>query len=127
MPRIACLLVPDFPLAAALRTEPELRGRPLVTIDRDDPRAPLTAISAEARSLGARVGLSAAQARTILSALVVRRPSTEVLRAAQEAVLDVADSLSPIVENAAAGVTFLEIAGLESPLPTNVPTATAPA
>ena len=114
MPRIACLLVPDFPLAAALRTEPELRGRPLVTIDSDDPRAPLTAISAEARSLGARVGLSAAQARTISSALVVRRPSTEVLRAAQEALLDVADSFSPRVENAAAGVAFLEIDGLQS-------------
>ena len=113
MPRIACLLVPDFPLAAVRRTEPELRG-PLVTIDRDDPRAPLRAISAEARALGARVGMSTAQARTISSALVVRRPSPEVLRSAQAALLDVADSFSPRVENASAGIAFLEIDGLQS-------------
>src|SRR5256885_1864876 len=70
MPRIACLHVRDLPLAALRRAEPDLRGRPLVTVDRDDPRAPLTAVSSEARALGIRVGLSAAEARTIAAALV---------------------------------------------------------
>src|SRR6266404_7312618 len=114
MPRIACLLVADFPLAAVRRAEPELRGRPLVTVDDDDPRAPLTAISAEARALGVRVGLGTAQARAISSALVVRQPSAEVCRAAHEALLDVADSFSPRVEDASPGLAFLEIEGLQS-------------
>ena len=114
MPRIACLLVADFPLAAVRRAEPELRGRPLVTVDDDDPRASLTAISAEARALGVRVGLGAAQARAISSALVVRQPSAEVCRAAHEALLDVADSFSPRVEDASPGLAFLEIEGLQS-------------
>ena len=85
MPRIACLLVPDFALAALRRAEPELCGQPLVAVDRDDPRAPLTAVSAEARALGIRSGLSAAQARAISSTLAVRRPSREMLAAAEEA------------------------------------------
>src|SRR5271155_1232977 len=31
--RIACILVADFPLAAAIRQSPELRDRPLVLIE----------------------------------------------------------------------------------------------
>jgi protein ImuB len=114
MPRIACLHVRDLPLAALHRAEPDLRGRPLVTVDRDDPRAPLTAVSSEAQALGIRVGLSAAEARTIADAIVVRRPSAEVLQSAEEALLDVADSFSPRVENRGGGLVFLEIDGLQS-------------
>ncbi len=114
MARLACLLVVDFPLAALLRAEPDLRGRPVATVERDDPRAPLTAISTEARGLGLRVGLSFAEARTISDRLVVRRPSAELLRSANEAQIDVAGSFSPRVESAACGLVFLEIEGLRS-------------
>jgi protein ImuB len=114
MPRIACLFVPDFPIAALRRAEPDLHGRPLVAVEREDPRAPLTAVSAEAAALGARAGLSAAQARTISNSLLVRRPSAEVLHCAEEALCDVADSFSPRVENAGRGVAYLEIDGLRS-------------
>src|SRR5215471_5777605 len=107
MPRIACLLVPDFPIAALRRAEPDLHGRPLVTVEHEDPREPLTAVSTEAAALGARAGLSAAQARTISNALLVRRPGAEILRSAEEALCDVADSFSPRVENAGRGVVFL--------------------
>jgi protein ImuB len=112
--RIACLFVADFPLAALRRAEPDLRATPLVTVDRDEPRTPLTAISPEARALGARVGLGCAQARAISSAIVVRRLSSEVGQAAQAALLDVAESFSPRVENAAAGMAYLDIDGLQS-------------
>jgi protein ImuB len=114
MARIACLLIADFPLAALLRAEPDLRGRPVATVERDDPRAPLTALSAEARGLGLRVGLSTAEARTISDRLMLRRPSAESLRSAAEAEIDVADSFSPRVEKTAPGVVFLEIEGLRS-------------
>lgn len=114
MPRIACLFVPDFPLAALRRAEPDLHGRPLVTVAREDPRAPLTAVSAEALALGARPGISAAEARAISNALLVRQPHAEVLHSAEEALCDVADSFSPRVENAGGGVVFLEIDGLRS-------------
>jgi protein ImuB len=114
MPRIACIFVPDFPLVALRRMEPDLRGRPVATVDRDDPRAPLTAISAEARALGARFGVSAAQAKALSSSLVLRRPGPEMLRSAHEALLDVADSFSPRVEAGERGEAFLEIEGLQS-------------
>ena len=114
MPRIACLWVRDFPLAALLRAEPDLRGRPVATVDRDDPRATLTAVSPEGTALGVRRGVSAAQARSIASKLLVRRPNPELLQSAKEALLDVAESFSPRVEDTAEGVAFLEIDGLRS-------------
>ena len=114
MSRIACLLIPDFPLAALCRAEPELRGRPVAVHDRDDPHAPLTAVSREARALGARPGISTAQARMISGGLVIRQPSSEMMRSAEEALLDVAESFSPRIESAPGGIVFLEIDGLTS-------------
>jgi protein ImuB len=114
MPRIACIFVPDFPLAALLRTEAELVGRPVVVHERDEPHAPLTAVSIEARTLGARPGLSTAQSRMIAGGLVVRCPRPQMLRSAEEALVDVAESFSPRVESVGGGVVFLEIDGLSS-------------
>ena len=114
MPRIACLLVPDFPLAALLRADPDLGGRPLAVTSSEDPRAPLEAVSPEALALGIRRGLSAAQARAISSAVLIRSVSAELRRSAEDALLDVADSFSPLVENAGDGTAFLEIDGLAS-------------
>ena len=114
MARLACLHVPDFPIAALYRAEPDLRGRPLVSVDRDDPRAPLTAVSSEARALGVRVGSSAAEARTIGGGIMIRRPTIEALESAEEALVDVAESFSPRVENRGGGTAFIEIDGLRS-------------
>ncbi len=125
MPRIACLFVADFPLTALLRAEPDLRGRPLATVDGDEPRAPLTAVSPEAAALGIRSGIAAAQARTVSSGVLLRVPSPETRRSAVEALLDVADSFSPRVESAREGVAFLEIDGLQSLFGTETHLATS--
>lgn len=112
MPRIACLLVADFPLAALLRADPELRGRPVAVSESAEPRAPLVAVSPQAASAGIRAGQTIAEARALHAALVVRRIHTEVASAASAALLDVADSFSPRVECAAPGVAFLDLDGL---------------
>lgn len=112
MSRIACLLVPDFPLAALLRAEPELRGSPVAVTDGYDSRAPLLAVSREAEAHGVRSGLSVAQARAISAALVIRRVTGECLRAADDALLDVTDSFSPRVESRGGGIVFLDLDGL---------------
>ncbi len=113
MPPYACLWLPDLPLAAALRAEPELAGRPLVVCDRD------AVVSGWLR------GLSLAQARVVAPDLVVRPVALEAMRSAQEALVDVALSVSPAVEDAGGGLAWLDLAGTESLFPSPAGVATA--
>src|SRR5579875_2786979 len=70
MPRIACVLVPNFAVAAACRAEPELAGRPLVLAEGRGPHARVVAVSAAARARGIRPGCTATQAGTAAAHLV---------------------------------------------------------
>src|SRR6516225_9495285 len=63
--RIACILVADFPLAAAIRQSPELRDRPLVLIKSGGRRDAAGVanmecrfVSAYARAMGVRTGMT---------------------------------------------------------------------
>ncbi|MFN8624567.1 MAG: DNA polymerase Y family protein [Candidatus Binatia bacterium] len=110
--RLACLYVPDFPLAALLRVEPELCGTAVAVTDGQGPRARILAVSAAAARGGVTVGLTAAQAKAIAAQLVVRPVSADALRAAQAALCDAAESFSPRVEDAGGGLAYLDLAGL---------------
>ena len=111
MSRIACLFVPDFPLAVVLRGEPELRGEPMAVIDGPSPRARILAVSDAATRRGITAGLSATQAQAICADLILRPMAGDGARAAQAALCDVAYSFSPRVETDDAGVVYLDVAG----------------
>ena len=110
--RLACLYVPDFPLAALLRAEPDLIGTPLAVVDELRPRPRLKAISAEAVRRGVTVGLTTAQAKAIATDLTVRQVAPGVLRAAQATLCDAAESFTPRVEDAGDGIAYLDLEGL---------------
>jgi protein ImuB len=93
--RIACLLVPDLPLAAELRAHPELVGRAVAVAAAPGPRAELIAVSPEAARQGVRPRASVAQARASCSALCVRVASPALERATRAALLDAAFACAP--------------------------------
>jgi protein ImuB len=93
--RVACLLVPDLPLAAELRAHPELAGQPLAVAAGPGPRAELIAISPEAARRGVRPQTSAAHARAVCGALRIHLASPALESAARETLLDAALSCSP--------------------------------
>lgn len=70
--RIACIVVPNFALAALHRAEPALREVPTALTDRPGPRATIIAVSDAAARYGVRVGLTATQGTTICASLVFR-------------------------------------------------------
>jgi protein ImuB len=109
--RFACLWIPDVPLAAALRAEPELRGRSVAIAEAADARASIVG--------GTLRGLTVAQARTARTDLVVRPVSLEGMRSAQEALCDVARSITPRIEETAVGVASLDVVGTEALYPTS--------
>src|SRR5437763_3028466 len=125
MPRIACLLVPDLPVAAACRADPDLAGRPLALAAGTGPHAPIVAASAAAHARGVRAGHTVAQARAIAADLVVRRRDDAAERSAVRALVDVAASLASRIEADADGAVILDAAGAAYLVPSEAGLATA--
>lgn len=118
MTRIACLIVPDFAVAARCRADPDLIGVPFVIADGDGPRAGIVAASPSARALGVRPGHhTVTQARTIAAQLVVRPHDPAVEHSALQALHDVATSLATRVESHPDGCVFLDATGARHLVP----------
>jgi protein ImuB len=115
--RIACLLLPLFPLAARLRSEPELAREALVAAEGNGGAARVVAATRLARAAGVRPGLTLIQARALCPKLVARQRDGDCERAAQEALLEVAEGFSPRVEDAGEGVAYLDVDGVERHYP----------
>jgi protein ImuB len=110
--RTGCLYVPDLPLWALLRAEPELSNAPVAVTGSEGPRAVVLACSALAHRAGVGVGMTAAQARSLLAGLVVRTLSAPQVRSAQAALLDAARSFSPRVALEPGEEVCLDLSGL---------------
>jgi len=120
--RVACLLVPDLPLYAELRANPELEGQPLAITSGPGPRAEILALSREAFAEGVRTGQTLPQARAVCPEIAVRIASPVLNKAAREAMLDVALSMAPRAELAernsglflSEGVVYIDASGIEA-------------
>ncbi len=120
MTRIACIHVPMFPLAARLRSEPDLLNEAVAIVDGDGGGAHIVAATRRARTKGIGPGMSLAQARSIVPKLIARARDTECERTAQEALVEVAETFSPRVEDAVEGLVFLDVSGLERHFPSEL-------
>src|SRR5437588_6865612 len=112
MPRIACLWVPDLPLCAAVRAEPRLAGGPLAVAQAGDLGGRAHVLGATPLAEGVESGRTLAAARAVCPALVHRQASPERERAAAQAALEAAATVSPRCEEAAPGLVYLDADGL---------------
>jgi len=108
---IGCLFVPLFPLAARLRSEPELKEEAVAIFEGNGNGARVVAATKKARKAGILPGMTLPQARARMPRLVARGRDAECERAAEEALLEVAESFSPRVEDAGEGVVYVELDG----------------
>ncbi|HEY3204487.1 MAG TPA: DNA polymerase Y family protein [Thermoanaerobaculia bacterium] len=108
---IACIFVPLFPLAARLRSEPELKEDAVAILEGNGNAARVVAATRKARKAGIEAGMTLPQARAFVPGLIARGRDGECERAAQQTLLEVAESFSPRVEDAEEGVVFLDLDG----------------
>jgi nucleotidyltransferase/DNA polymerase involved in DNA repair len=116
---IACLYVPLFPLAARLRSEPELKEEAVVICEGNGTAARVSSATRKARKVGIEPGMTLPQARARLPKLIARGRDAACERTAQQTLLEVAESFSPRVEDAGEGVVYLDLEGhpaLRAPL-----------
>jgi protein ImuB len=115
----ACIFVPNFPVAAIFRAEPELRAQAVAIFEGKPPLEKIYAVNEKAGSLGIAPDMSKAQAE-LCSGLALRPRSLLQESAAHAALLDCARSFSPCVEDSADDTAILDLTGMESlfgPLP----------
>lgn len=109
----ACIYMPNFPVAAVFRAEPELRAHAMAIFEGKPPLEKVFAVNESAGRMGIAPGMTRAQAE-LCSELTLRPRSLLQESAAHAALLDCAQSFSPCVEDAAAGTAILDLAGMES-------------
>jgi protein ImuB len=112
-PRLACLRVPLFPLAARLRSEPELAGEAAAIFQGNGAAARLVAATRRGRRAGLAAGMSPTQARALVPDLAIRGRDPICEEAARQALLEVAERVSPRIEDAAPGEVYLDLDGLD--------------
>src|SRR5271166_3620096 len=109
----ACIFVPNFPLAAVFRAEPELRARAVAIFDGKPPLEKVFAVNESAGRIGITPGMTKAQAE-LCPELTLRPRSPLQESAAHAALLDCAQSFSPCVEDAALDTALVDLEGMES-------------
>ena len=110
---IGCLTVPLFPLAARLRSEPELVEEAAAVVEGDGSAARIVAGTRRARRAGVAPGQTLAQARALVPQLATRPRDPDCERSAREALLEAVEGLSPRIEDGGEGVVYLDVHGLE--------------
>ena len=109
----ACIYIPNFPVAAALRAEPELQSYAIAIFEGKPPLEQIIAVNEKARELGISPGVTKGQAE--LCPEIALRPRSPLQESsAHAALLDCAQSFSPVVEDTARDTVLLDLAGMES-------------
>jgi len=119
MTAFACIFVPDFPVEALLRAEPELRSKAVAVLEGKAPLQKISTVNEKARRAGILPEMTKLQVESC-PGLVLRPRSPLQEAAAHAALLDCAQSFSPRVEDAGCDTVLLDLAGLEplfGPLP----------
>jgi protein ImuB len=109
----ACIYVPNFPVAAALRVESELQSRGVAILEGKPPLEKIIAVNEKAGRMGIAPGMTKAKAE-LCSELALRPRSALQESTAHAALLDCAQSFSPCVEDAACDTALIDLAGMES-------------
>jgi protein ImuB len=109
----ACIFVPNFPVAAVFRAEPELRAQAVAIFEGKPPLEKVFAVNESACRAGIAPGMTKAQAE-LCSELTLRPRSLLQEASAHAALLDCAQSFSPCVEDAAADTAILDLDGMAS-------------
>ncbi len=105
--------VPNFILQAIARCEPELRTQPLAIIDGSPPTYQVVALNRLAEIPGVARGMTKAAVSQFVQVTIRTRCRVRE-EAAHAALLDVAWSITPRVEDAAQDTLLIDISGLSS-------------
>ena len=115
----AAIFIPNFSVQAVIRSEPALAGTAVALVDGVAPAVSVVAANETALRMGIELGMARAFAEQFQTAVPfirvqIRRRSQALERSAHAALLDLAWSISPRVEDTAADSLLIDLTGLSS-------------
>ncbi|HKV46727.1 MAG TPA: DNA polymerase Y family protein [Candidatus Acidoferrales bacterium] len=109
----AAIHIPNFSVQAVVRAEPSLRASPLALIDGVPPVWAVVAVNELAQQAGIEIGMTRAAAEQFESVAIHPRSQAQE-KAAHAALLDLAWSVSPRVEDTDPATLVIDLSGLAS-------------
>jgi nucleotidyltransferase/DNA polymerase involved in DNA repair len=109
--KIACLAVPGFALACELADQPDLANAPVALADEAGLRT--VAITPSAARRGVQAGMSLREAISFCATLTILESRPARHDRAATACLEAMGSISPLVEEAAPGLVYADLRGLD--------------
>jgi protein ImuB len=110
---IACLVIPGFPLRAALRARPALATRPAALSPAAGEEPFLGPVTAAAEALGVRPGMRMGEALATCPSLVLVEEDPSAAEQAWEEILRRLEDVGLAVETAEPGCAYFETRGVE--------------
>jgi protein ImuB len=111
---VYCVLYsPDFSLQAVLRTEADAAGKPAALFAENTKKSVVLAANLAARAALVELGMTAPQAVARCPQLLVRTPKPVADTEASAALLAVAFTIAPTIEDTAPGVCTIDLKGAE--------------
>ena len=108
----ACVWIPLFPLRCEEARRPDLANRPVAVLSPDDTRR-VWQVSAQARRMGVRPGVTVSQAIGVCPTILVLEPDPVRYDEAFTRLLLALENVSPVVEPADLGRAYVGVDGLE--------------
>jgi protein ImuB len=109
----ASIFVPDFMLQAVVRSAPGIGNRAVVLVDAASPLRPVICLNQQASTRGIKLGMTKSEVEQFGGIGILQRSRLQE-RIAHAALLDLAWSISPRVEDAAPDNIVVDLGGLAS-------------
>ena len=113
MTAYACIFVPDFPVAALLRSHPEWRLQQIAVVGGEAPLQKVVSVNESARRAGIELGMTKSQVETLPGLMLCPRSLSEEA-VAHAVLLNCAQSFSPRIEDAGLDTVNVDLRGLQS-------------
>ncbi len=111
--RVLCVLIPRFGLSLQSREDPHLLLQPAVLTADNGDTALVLEVNGKAAKSGVATGMTAAQAGTLCTGLIVKKKDPAGEERALQKLLTLLQTIAPLIEVDAPGVFFVAAAGFD--------------
>jgi protein ImuB len=115
--RIACVIIPNFPLLVQLRDKPELYEIPTVLAESGSNRSKVLYMNMQAAKEGVSFGITVIQAKNICPEVCVLAKDSKKEQQKSDELLRKLYSFSPFIEEAKPGIAYLDASGFRRTYP----------